>query len=511
MKKHKKHYRASIQLRLFFQVTLIICVCAAGIILFNTYFLEDYYVRSLKDSLVDITKQINTLTDYTSDTSQEKLYEIESQKGVRMRITYNNKVIYKTEEKFDFFKNDHPNGANPFSSCLPSNSPKIIYEFGTIVEHAEISKHGGYFETRTNQAQKQSYLVYTRYLDNGFKIEVFHTKSSIEDNVKLTNDFIFVLMLVMMVFGMLWAYIASRRFTKPLIEMSDITEKMAEMDFSQRCKTTPRDEIGRLGKNINILSSSLDATLRDLKEKNEQLQLDIEYGKKIEQNRKEFISNVSHEFKTPIAIIQGYAEGLKIGLSDDPKRQQEYCDIIIDETRKMNNLVLELLELSKYESLSQAANEQVMFDISQLIKNCVAAFQFKLDKKEIHCSIDVPDECMGYGNAFRIERVLQNYLSNAISHINGKRIVRVSCIDLGEVYRMQVFNTGSPIPEEDLQNIWVSFYRGDKSRNRDQNRFGLGLSIVKAIADLHHTECGVENLEDGVSFWFDVDKTKRAE
>lgn len=288
--------------------------------------------------------------------------------------------------------------------------------------------------------------------------------------------------------------------------MSEVTGKMAEMDFSEKCEVTGNDELSVLSSSINHLSDSLNETLDDLHSKNERLLKDIEKEKTLEKIRKDFISNVSHELKTPISIIRGYSEGASLMIENgETESAKKYCDVIVGETEKMNTLVLQLLELSMYESGNVALKDE-NFDISALTDDYAAANSIKTSVKGIAFTNKIPENTRVVGDRVKTEMIINNYISNAVSHADGEKRITVSSNDLGDRYRISVFNTGKPIADEDIDKIWIAFYRADKSRSRSEGRYGLGLSIVSAIQKLYGLDYGVINHENGVEFWFDIKK-----
>ena len=220
--------------------------------------------------------------------------------------------------------------------------------------------------------------------------------------------------------------------------------------------------------------------------------------------RKEFIANVSHELKTPIALIQGYAEGLQEGMGEDKESRDYYCDVIVDEANKMNKMVKQLLTLS---SLESGNDRTVMerFDLTELIQGVISSAQILAQQKGIEVVFDVSEPVFVWADEFKIEEVITNYLSNAINHADGEKKVVIRMEQEEKDVRVSVFNTGTPIPEDALPNLWTKFYKVDKARTREYGGSGIGLSIVKAIMDAHHQSCGVQNWQNGVEFWFTVD------
>ena len=242
-----------------------------------------------------------------------------------------------------------------------------------------------------------------------------------------------------------------------------------------------------------------------MQDKNEKLTEELEHSALVDESRKSFIANVSHELKTPIAIIQGYAEGLKLGINSNPEGSEEYCDIILEETGKMNRIVMELLNLEKLESGSYVPTREKL-DLSAMIKGQLAAFSMMFNENGIKLIDRIPDGLTVHSDERTILLVLQNFLSNAVSNIGGKKIVQLTVEDNLNTYRVSVYNSGDPIDEDELDKIWYSFYKSSKKRKNEDFHFGLGLPIVKAIQKRLGRECGVVNEHGGVRFWFDVDK-----
>ena len=220
--------------------------------------------------------------------------------------------------------------------------------------------------------------------------------------------------------------------------------------------------------------------------------------------RKEFIANVSHELKTPIALIQGYAEGLQEGMGEEKESRDYYCDVIVDEANKMNQMVKQLLTLS---SLESGNDKPVMdrFNLTELIKGVVNASKILIEQNQIQVEFDDQTPVYVWADEFKIEQVVTNYLSNAIHHIGGEKKIIIRMIPENGLVRVSVFNTGTPIPEEAIPNLWTKFYKVDKARTRAYGGTGIGLSIVKAIMDAHNQQYGVKNWENGVEFWFTLD------
>jgi len=259
-----------------------------------------------------------------------------------------------------------------------------------------------------------------------------------------------------------------------------------------------------LGDNINKMSMALETTISELKTANNELQKDIQQKIEIEQMRTEFLSNVSHELKTPIAIIQGYAEGLAEGVSDDEESRELYCNVICDEAAKMNALVQKLLTLNQLEFGNEPVNME-RFDLVTLIKNNIRMSEILLKQNGIRMQLMEHEPIYVWGDEFKVAEVFSNYLSNAIHHCKGDKIIDVRFELKNGVVRTTCFNTGEPIPEDSIPHIWEKFYKVDKARTREYGGSGIGLSIVKAIMESMNREYGVDNYTNGVAFWFELE------
>lgn len=342
-------------------------------------------------------------------------------------------------------------------------------------------------------------------LSNGDSIMLRMALQGIKDNVSISNTFITYVGIGILIIGVIAAYIFSSYITKPIQQLSDIAERMSNLDFDVKYHGKDKSEIGVLGNSMNNMSKKLEENISQLKSANKELQRDIDRKVKMEEVRTEFLSNVSHELKTPIALIQGYAEGLKEGISDDPESMDFYCDVIIDEAGKMNNMVKKLLTLNQIEF----GNEELVmerFDIIELITSIVNANELRASQKGIQIEFNQRDEHIDvWSDEYKIEEVVTNYITNAINHCDFENRIEVYVERIGDDVRVHVFNTGKNIPEEDIPNIWQKFYKVDKARTREYGGNGIGLSIVKAIMDSYGKGFGVINKSNGVEFWFDLD------
>ncbi|OTW92875.1 two-component sensor histidine kinase [Bacillus thuringiensis serovar cameroun] len=319
----------------------------------------------------------------------------------------------------------------------------------------------------------------------------------------LKDYYVYALIIVFLVIILLSFYY-SKIIVKPLIKINRVTKKMANFDFSEKLPVTADDEIGGLSGSINTLSVNLKDRIDRLNVANTKLQQDIERERQLEKTRKEFISGVSHELKTPLSVIRSFAEGIQDGVSKDTTY---YTDVILEETENMNRLIVEMLELAKLESGTYKL-EMTTFSIGELIQQIHTKLLFSMEEKQLQVDVDADTSIFVKANRSRIEQVVVNLLSNAIRYTPDGERIKVSVIETEDTVKVEIENTGNPIPEESLEKIWDRFYRLDASRSRHTGGTGLGLSIVKNILDLHHAKYGVYNTNNSVVFYFNLPNVK---
>lgn len=278
---------------------------------------------------------------------------------------------------------------------------------------------------------------------------------------------------------------------------------MSNMDFSAKADVNTDDEIGELGESMNNMASSLEKSITELKSANLELSNDIRKREHIEEMRSEFLSHVSHELKTPLALIQGYAEGLKSGVADNPEDLNYYCDVISDEASKMNAMVMKLIDLDQLETGEDISLER--FDITKLIQDVISNSSILIQDSTTKIIFDEKDEVFVWADSFMIEEVITNYLTNAIHYVSSDGDIKVWYEHKQDTVRINVYNDGNNIPEEDIEKLFIKFYKVDAARTRTYGGSGIGLSIVAAIMKSHDKEYGVYNTEHGVVFYFELD------
>lgn len=383
--------------------------------------------------------------------------------------------------------------------------------FGTDHENgAVLQKQHNYSILRQRDLRLNSeYLVLYGTLQNGNLILMRSALESIRESADISNRFLAIAGIFAVIISTMITFFVSKGITNPIRELTAISEKMTRLDFNAKYTRNRihKNEIDELGEHVNHLSDALEKTISELKSANIALQRDIEEKTQIDQMRQEFLSNVSHELKTPLAVISGYAEGLAECVNDDPESRSYYCEVILDETEKMTRMVKQLLSLNQLEF----GREQLLvqrFDLTELVNGVIQKVAILLEQNQILLNFSEKDPMYVWGDEFKIEEVLTNYISNAIHHAKYEKKIQISYTQSESCVRVHVMNTGDLIPPEALPQLWTKFYKVDKARTREYGGTGIGLSIVKAIMQSHKQKFGVNNLENGVEFWFELDSSQ---
>ena len=496
MKKLKNAFK-SVRIKLFLTVSLVILMIITFLILVNNFIFGQFYIYSKTKALKSVYETVNNYYSNSQDGDLEMILEkIAIQNNFDILIRNNENVNIYTSNK-DFYSTFGQ--MNEMTSRFNIGVGELIEQSDNfVIKKIKDSKNG------------ITYILLSSTLDNGYLLYIRIPISSIQESVKISNNFLYLMAgFAILIAAVIVSYV-SRKFTDPILELNDIAKKMSNLDFSHKYRIKDvDDEINNLGRSINVMSDKLERTINQLRNSNIELEKDIEEKSKIDEMRKSFISDVSHELKTPIALIQGYSEGLLENVNTDEESRKFYAEVILDETNKMDKLVKQLLELMKLEYGKRQFNDK-KFNIVEVEKEVVRKSKVMLEEKKVKIEFNLSEEINVFADDFYIEQVISNYITNAIKHvkeIDGKKVISIVNevnIEKNKV-RVKIFNTGENIAEEHINRIWNRFYKVDESRNRTDGGTGIGLSFVKAIMNNYGNRYGVTNKEDGVEFYFDLD------
>ncbi|MBQ7432634.1 MAG: HAMP domain-containing histidine kinase [Lachnospiraceae bacterium] len=502
--------KISLRLKLTVIFISLLAVTLALVYFLNSQFLDDFYYQNKTQSMVESYQTIQNMIvegNYSSD-------EIELEM-TKIRDKYNIAMLYLDADNLELVGN--------YASRVEEKSmtQKLWqYMLGSAADDVTIYSQPNDFENQVVYNDEQIQILETKeamtqntYLESWglFDEKIVYVMStpleSIQESVSIANRLLLMVGSAVLLLAVIILLVITRQVTKPILDLAEISEKMSHLDFQKRYTGKERDEIGILGNSINTMADRLQETIEELQEANEQLKRDIQEKVEIDEVRKEFLSNVSHELKTPIALIQGYAEGLQESVNDSPESRDFYCEVIMDEADKMNKMVRKLLTLNHLE-FGKDVLDLTEFDIVALVQSVLGANAITLKQKEAQVHVNMPEFAVVVGDEFKIEEVVTNYLSNALNHLDYEREIEVSVTETEDKVRVSVYNSGNPIPEEDLSKIWDKFYKVDKAHTREYGGSGIGLSIVKAIMESQGEAYGVENCKNGVEFWFELSKVE---
>lgn len=359
----------------------------------------------------------------------------------------------------------------------------------------------------TNAGTNSKYLVLVKKIEVNNEPQMIFavtTLKPVDEAVEVMRNSLSVWIIFGLFIAAVTAVLLSKVITRSILNIMQVTTKMKNLDFSQKCLVQSGDEVGMLAANINDMSEKLDNTIKELVAANQKLTDDIEKERKIELARREFVAAVSHELKTPLAIIRAYSEGLADGISG--AKHDKYLNVIIDETKKMDALVLDMLENSRLEAGVQKLNIK-QYDLASMTEKIVSRFRNGMDDRNIEFIYENNEGAVtAEFDRGMLEQVMNNFISNAVRHTpdGGKIYIRLKKDNVGTMFSVE--NEGSHIDEKVIEKVWDRFYKVDKARERSSGGTGLGLSIAKNILILHKAKYGVKNTDTGVMFWFRLKK-----
>ncbi len=485
----------SIRVKLFLTLSITILLIIVSLVILNNTVLETFYTYSKERQLKFVYSKVNNYyqnEDYSIDLDSE-LEKIAIRNDFDILIKgLSDECIYTSNKDFyaTFYQLGIKNRDSTEGKVLEKNDKMTI--------------------TRVQDFRNNfTYVLLSAKLDNGYKLYVRIPINSIQESVKISNNFLYMIAGITILIAAIIVIVISRKFTGSILELNDIAKKMSNLDFSHKYRITDEDdEINELGKSINSMSDKLEKTIKQLKDTNIELEKDVEEKSKINEMRTNFISDVSHELKTPIALIQGYSEGLIENVNTSEEDRKFYAEVILDETNKMDKLVKQLLELMKLEYGKREFNNS-KFNIVELEKEVVRKSKVMLEEQNIEINFKDDKEVYTFADDFYIEQVITNYFTNAIKNvkeIDGKKLIKISNrVNKKEnKVRIAIFNTGNKLDKETRLRVWNRFYKADESRNREDGGIGIGLAFVKAIMNNYGNDYGVVNKENGVEFYFEL-------
>lgn len=465
-----------------------------GLLVINMNFLEPYYIQNKQTEFVKMYEELKKALD--NNTIEEE----EETENIRQIAEKNNmSFLILNEDSQSVITNVHDK--EMLNKQLAGYLLNQTQKSGKVLDS---TKHYQIFQSYDPWNSTEYIEMWGTFADSQ-RFLIRSPLESIKESAAISNRFLLYIGGSVAVLGIAFIWYFSKKLTEPILELAALSAKMAGLDFEAKYEGGGANEISKLGDNFNCMSEKLESTISELKSANNSLMRDIEQKEKLEEMRNEFLGNVSHELKTPIALIQGYAEGLKEGVNDDAESREFYCDVIMDEASKMNQMVKNLLALNQLE-FGESEIEFERFNLTDVIQGVLQSMDIMARQDDVKVIFKQEAPIYVWADEFKVEQVVRNYVSNAFHHVTAEKVIEVKTENREESVRVSVFNTGVPIPEEDVDRIWDKFYKVDKAHTRQYGGNGIGLSIVKAIMESFHQKYGVKNYDNGVEFWFELDR-----
>ncbi|NLB21617.1 MAG: HAMP domain-containing protein [Clostridium sp.] len=481
----------SISKKLTFVITALMTLLLLGSMIFMTVSFESFYRRAKLTSLTENLEQFSTKAKASEDIFIQAINDFETDNNSRLFIFGENGTLEYLPFGGNQVEGDYIEIINSFFKDLVQDSvfQKRLLQDKKIISRDYQRQDGSirYFLTATaieRNDQRESLAI---------SISSMLPINEAARTIKNVFTYVFIGGFVVII---LLATLISNTITKPLRKLTQSSKELAKLNFDVPVDFNQNDEIGELGLSLSTLSKNLSEALLELKEKNILLNKDLVKRKEMEDQRKTFIRDISHELKTPITLIQGYTEGLIDGISEENK--EEYLSIILDESKNMEILVKDMIELSYTESDAYTLTLEP-FNLSQTLYDNISPF-LDYHSNGIKVQIDLTPNLYILGDKMKLTTAFRNIIKNAMIHTDEHGKVTISLEETPLYYSFKVNNSPAHIDEDELKNIWVEFYKKDKSRTRKTGSSGLGLSIIKNILDLHKLTYDLSNEKDGVSF-----------
>lgn len=508
-----KKFSHSLRVKITLIILLLISILLLSIGILNNFGLTWYYQNEKVSEIHEAYLKLDNEVKKLSEDGQTIIGESEDSESVVNESVSNIVLDYSNKHNITIALVDSMTNKAIYSSQREGDMLLDRIQEGFIgnknIKKKDILyKSDNYTIILHNTQQNSSFIEGFGYCSDNQTIVIMSTPvAGLKESVNISNKFLIYVAIIGFIITVIITFLITKMITSPILQLAEISNKMGKLDFTARYMGKRSDEIQTLGQNMNYMSDRLKKAISKLQEANEVLKEDIKRKEAIDEMRKDFIANVSHELKTPIALIQGYAEGLNEGLCEDEESRKYYTEVIMDESEKMNKMVKQLLTLSSIESGNSILHKENL-NMTSLTEGVLSSISILIGEKNVKVEFDTSRDVFLFADEFKIEEVVTNYISNAIHHVNDKGTIKIDVSeDESNVY-FSVYNTGNQIPEKDLANVWEKFFKVDKAHSRSYGGSGIGLSIVKAIIEAHGGEVKVANKSDGVEFGFKIPRMK---
>jgi len=459
--------------------TIIISISFTIIAAFLSFWFQDYFVKSKKEQLIN---QITIIERFANEYIEGTMPYEELNGSIRLISGYINDDILLLDK-------------NGYVYAVSSNKFKPFVGSQLFVDELEALSKGNYFENVSSYGdvfKEKSYVLGEpiKSANGSFNgaVIINISMTSLDKSLSNVYQIIWVSAVLAIISSCIVIYYFSQKIIiNPLTQISVVARKISTGDVDKRVKIKSDDEMGEFAEAFNLMADSLEM---------------------VEKNRREFLSNVSHELRSPITSIKGFIGGILDGVIPADK-EKYYLAIAYEEIQRLTRLINELLDLSAVESGKFKLNMKPL-DVNEVVRLCILRNEARIKDKKLNVEVFLEEhELIALADEDKLMQVLTNLLDNAIKYADEGGLVTMSCGSKGKKAYVSIFNEGPLIPEEDIKHIWDRFYKGDKSRTQKVST-GLGLSIVKKIISLHDEEIWIENKSNGVMFTFTLNLSKKA-
>ena len=482
----------------------------------GSWLFERFYTSSKVSEMKEMAKSIREAYAMGSDTLYDQIDSAEYENVVVTLYSFDGentpKIIYHSRLNHDNeWKNrpgmpPDPRGGEP-NFQIPKELTERLKNTGEALD-IQIENPGNPPDSSMGERKRHEknweipggVITLLTKLDDNLYFNIFTPRDYIKSIADLAVKYTAQLSMIILLAGSVLIYFMMGRLTQPLRRVQEVADQIARLDFTQKCEVHGKDEISLLGQSINGMSQELEAAISQLVAANEILKSDLERQQQTERIRRQFIADVSHDFKTPLTLMVSYAEALS---ESRQGQEKEYCDVIISEGNRLSGMVGRLLELSRLENGADPV-EWSIFCLSEIVDEAVGHHRLLTEKKSLTVIRESEEPFIIHADFQKIMRVVINLFENAVKYSPEGGKITIRAIRQENLCRLEVENTGQQIAEEDLPRIFDSFYRADKSRG-DGRSYGIGLATVKAIMETHGRHYGAENRENSVCFWVELE------
>jgi signal transduction histidine kinase len=462
----------------------IIGVCVliiAAIWISQVVLLDSSYRAEKKDEIIDHTKQIVSLiNEKGAMQSAEELKEIASKNNYSIEITelidgaQNSRMSLQPVGSRSILENIDMLRADILNKLQKDDSSYLLLDAPDLL--GEGTCYIGASHQKTDQYE---YLVL-----------VGSTLAPVNEAVSTIQKQLIYISVGLILIATIVAFVIARSLTKPILKISNAAKEIAQGNLGVNVTVSSKDEIGRLAEDFNTMSKEI---------------------AKASALQRELVANVSHDIRTPLTMIKGYAETIKDLTGDNKEKREEQLDIIIEESNRLNLLVNDILDLSKLQA-GQLVLQYTQFDLAKKMMDILKRYDLLTTNEGYHFTLQSPPSVIVYADEVKIEQVIYNLLNNAVNHTGADKQITVVLLDQPDRAVLQVIDTGAGIEKEYLPLIWDRYYKPYKKKDRKGMGTGLGLSIVKGILQAHHFAYGVNStVGQGSTFWFEVKKATDSE